>query len=237
MRMKFKTSRPARKHLVLLVALVGILLAQPMVGYRSVAHGALVDLAFGAILLYLLSIVFDEGRQRWTAVALILGAFVSNLASYAVPSPLGLGSLVAFHSFLLAFLGFAVAVILRDILTKSVVGHDDVVGAICGYLLLGLVWANLYTLTYLFVPEAFSVNPDIASRLAVPHERRALFDYLSFTTLMTLGYSDITPIGPPAYTLTWLETMFGQFYLAVVVAQLVGLKLAQALRDGGPEAK
>jgi hypothetical protein len=54
---------------------------------------------------------------------------------------------------------------------------------------------------------------------------------------MTLGYGDITPIGPPAYTLTWLEVMFGQFYMAVVVAQLVGLKLAQALRGGGPEAK
>jgi len=31
--------------------------------------------------------------------------------------------------------------------------------------------------------------------------------------------------------------MFGQFYMAVVVAQLVGLKLAQALRGDGPETK
>jgi hypothetical protein len=71
-------------------------------------------------------------------------------------------------------------------------------------------------------------------RLGEWHQRRALFDYLSFTTMMTLGYGDLTPIGPPAYTLTWLEVMFGQFYMAVVVAQLVGVKLAQALRGGPP---
>ena len=65
----------------------------------------------------------------------------------------------------------------------------------------------------------------------------AVFDYPSFTTLMTLGYGDITPIGAPAYSLTWLEVMLGQFYMAVVVAQLVGIKLAQALRGDGPEAK
>ena len=35
----------------------------------------------------------------------------------------------------------------------------------------------------------------------------------------------------------WLEAVFGQFYVAVVVAQLVGLKLAQAVsrREPGPE--
>ena len=44
------------------------------------------------------------------------------------------------------------------------------------------------------------------------------------------------PIGPPAYSLTWLEVMAGQFCMAVVVAQLVGLKLAQALRGDKPEA-
>jgi voltage-gated potassium channel len=60
---------------------------------------------------------------------------------------------------------------------------------------------------------------------------------MSFTTLMTLGYADLTPIGPPSYTLTWLEVMSGQFSMAVVVAQLVGLKLAQALRGNRPDSK
>jgi hypothetical protein len=90
--------------------------------------------------------------------------------------------------------------------------------------------------TYLLYLEAFIVRSDIAWRLGDWHLRRALFDYLSFTTLTGLGYSDISPGGAPVYSLTWMEVVFGQFYMAVVVAQLVGLKLAQAMKGDGPQS-
>jgi len=48
-------------------------------------------------------------------------------------------------------------------------------------------------------------------------------------TLTTVGYGDITPARPPATALAMLEAIFGQFYIAVVVAELVGLRLAQAV--------
>ena len=229
--------QPARKHLTLLVALVGMMVTQPLVGHQSRAGGTASDVVLGAICLYVLFIVFGKGRQRRAAFALILPVFASNFGVYILPSGVQTASQVAFHCFMVAFLGFAVAVILRDIFKKSVIRGDDVIGAFCGYMLLGLVWANLYTLTYLLFPGTFAVSQDIAWRLGEWHRRRALFDYLSFTTLMTLGYGDIAPSGPPAYTLTWLEAMVGQFYMAVVVAQLVGLRLARALREGGPETK
>src|SRR6266850_2244330 len=72
---------------------------------------------------------------------------------------------VLYHSFMVLFLGFAVAVILGDILRKSVIGADDVVGALCGYILVALVWASLYTLTFVLAPETFSVSKDIVWRL------------------------------------------------------------------------
>ena len=34
------------------------------------------------------------------------------------------------------------------------------------------------------------------------------------------------PVRPPASVLTTLEAMFGQFYIAIVVAQLVGARLS-----------
>jgi hypothetical protein len=80
------------------------------------------------------------------------------------------------------------------------------------------------------------VNPAIAAQLEDWQLKRSLFDYLSFTTLTSLGYGDITPVGQPAYSLTWLEVLFGQFYMAVVVAQMVGLKLAQAIRGRGQDS-
>jgi hypothetical protein len=210
---------------------------QPLVGHRSVAAGAFFDAVLSGICLYMFFIVFAERRQRRVALLLILPAFAGNIGIYALPRGAALVSEVIYHTSMVAFLGFAVIVILRDILQKNVIHGDDVVGALCGYMLVALVWASLYTVTYLLGPVNFSVNKDIVWRLAEWHQRRSLFEYLSFTTLMTLGYGDITPIGSPAYTLTWLEVMAGQFYMAVVVAQLVGLKLAQALKGGGPEAK
>jgi len=235
--MMIKTVRPARKHLALLAALLGMMVAQPLIGHRSVAGGAASDTVLSAICLYVFFIVFEERRHWRAALLLLFPAIAGNFAIYVLPRGAHIAPQVVYHCFMVAFLGFAVTVILRDILAKSVIRGDDVIGAICGYILMALVWANLYTLTYLLVPGTFTVNPDIAGRLGEWHQRRALFDYLSFTTLMTLGYGDITPIGPPAYTLTWLEVLFGQFYMAVVVAQLVGLKLAQALRGGSPEGK
>jgi Ion channel len=49
-------------------------------------------------------------------------------------------------------------------------------------------------------------------------------------TLTTMGYGDITPIRPPATSPTWIEAMFGQFYIVVIVVRLVGLRQAEALQ-------
>jgi voltage-gated potassium channel len=229
--------RPGRKHMALLAALVAMLVAQPLLGHRSVVAGAFFDTVLSGICLYMFFIVFVESWQRRVALLLLLPAFAGNAALYFLPRAAHILPEVLFHVSMVAFLGFTVVVILREILRKNMIHGDDVIGALCGYIIIAMAWASLYTLTYLIAPATFSVNSDIAARLAEWHQRRALFDYLSFTTLMTLGYGDITPIGPPAYTLTWLEVMAGQFYMAVVVAQLVGLKLAQALRAGDPGPK
>ena len=44
------------------------------------------------------------------------------------------------------------------------------------------------------------------------------------------------PGRPARHSLTWLKMVVGQFYMAVVVAQLVGLKLAQAISRAGSGA-
>jgi uncharacterized membrane protein len=53
-------------------------------------------------------------------------------------------------------------------------------------------------------------------------------------TITTVGYGDVTPVHPPATALANLEVVFGQFYIAIVVAQLVGLQLAQAIAPKDP---
>ena len=158
--------RPGRKHLALLVALIAMMVAEPLVGHRSLAGGAGADAVLALICLSLFFIIFEEGWERRAAMAIILPAFASNFGIYVLPDGLHVAAEVTYHCFMVAFLGFAVAVILRDIFKKRVISGDDVIGAFCGYMLLALVWADLYNLTYLFFPGVFAVNAEITWRMA-----------------------------------------------------------------------
>jgi hypothetical protein len=135
-----------------------------------------------------------------------------------------------YYGLVVLFLAYTVALILRGLFAQKVILADHVVGAVCGYLLAGLAWAALYMLVETVQPGSVRVSPEIAWQLADEHTRRYLFHYFSFETLTTVGYGDVTPVRPAACSLVWLEAVFGQFYLAVIVAQLVGLKLAQAVQ-------
>jgi hypothetical protein len=53
------------------------------------------------------------------------------------------------------------------------------------------------------------------------------FIYYSFVTMSTLGYGDITPISNSARSLSLLEAVVGQLYIAVLIARLVGMHIAQ----------
>jgi hypothetical protein len=50
--------------------------------------------------------------------------------------------------------------------------------------------------------------------------------YFSFVCITTMGYGDIVPLSDIARPLAVLEGVFGQLYLAVMIARLVGLHIA-----------
>jgi hypothetical protein len=43
-------------------------------------------------------------------------------------------------------------------------------------------------------------------------------------TLTTLGFGDITPTSSLARTLTWIEAVVGQLFIAIAIARLVGMR-------------
>jgi len=222
------TSIREGKYRLLLLAIILALAAQPLASgflLGLILFDVLVSLAVVAVFL----VVFERLQHRLAAVALAVPALVSNWAGYVTAGDAQLVALVIFHGCMCAFLAFAVAVILGGIFEQKLIEIDHVIGAFCGYLLAGVAWGNLYVVMELLVPGAFSVKQELAWQLAHPHTRRFLFNYFSYCTLTTVGYGDITPVNPACLALTWLEAVFGQFYVAVVVAQLVGLRLAQAI--------
>ncbi len=74
---------------------------------------------------------------------------------------------------------------------------------------------------------SFQASGELADTLKSPEARGPVLVYYSFVTMTTVGYGDITPVSPPARTLAWLEAMMGQFYIAVLVAALVGIRVSQ----------
>ena len=114
----------------------------------------------------------------------------------------------------------------RNLLLSDSIDINKIIGAICIYLLLGLNWSLFYLITNIAIPDSFHglTSPDIGSQLSD-------LMYYSFVTITTLGYGDITPLKPIARTLAYLEAIAGQFYVAVLVAFLVGMYLSDKSRN------
>ena len=50
--------------------------------------------------------------------------------------------------------------------------------------------------------------------------------YFSFVTITTLGYGDISPVLPLARFLVYMEAIIGVFYMAILVASLIGVRMS-----------
>lgn len=219
----------AWKHLTLLVSLLALIFVQPVA--RSGAAGLIAfDLLLTIVTAVIFFVVFEHGWSR--AVALLLAA--AMIAVHWLQRAIGPHNAILFaadQTMATLFLGFAVTVVLRGIFQPKRFHTDDFLGVMCGYLLAGLAWGNVFTLVESVEPAAFRVQSDLAGDLNDPNSRRQLFDNFSFVTLTCIGSNRIIPESQTAMSLAWLESVFGQFYMAIVVSQLVGLKLNQQLGD------
>ena len=99
-------------------------------------------------------------------------------------------------------------------------------GAIVIYLSLATIFASAYSLIWELSPGAFA---NLVARTGGPEEVATML-YFSLTTLTTTGYGDIVPIDPFARSLANLEAVIGPFYLAITVARLVTMELADRHR-------
>ncbi len=218
-----------RRHSALLVAIVVMSVLEPSLVHLGVRTRVVGDIVLAAVAISVFLIVFEQRWERLTAVVLAFPGFAGNLGYFYLGGGLQTAAIVLYHFSAVAFFGFAVAVILRGVFKREAIRADDIIGAACGYLLAAIAWGNLYAAMYVIAPGSFNVPAGIAWQLSNWHTRRALFGYFSVVSLTGLGYGDITPTTPPAYALVALEVVFGLFYLAVVVAQLVGLMMVSRM--------
>ena len=124
---------------------------------------------------------------------------------------------------------WVLVVVLREVFRPGTRGADAVVGALCGFVLILLVFMRVHGLIEALNPASYRTDgPPFSERSDAALV--ANFQYFSTTTLTTVGFGDIVPVTPAARLATGLEAIVGQLYLAVVIATLVG-RVAAAPRE------
>jgi hypothetical protein len=119
------------------------------------------------------------------------------------------------------FIVLVAATFVMRIMKRQHVTFYTLLEALNGYLLLGIMFASFVYFIAVYKPDSFSGG--ILSELDLT--------YYSFITISTTGYGDIVPLTPAARSLSLLIAITGQFYVAVVVAILVG-KYANTIKTG-----
>jgi len=123
------------------------------------------------------------------------------------------------------YLGMLVYSFSRHLFAVRRVDSNVICAALCLYLIIGLLWGAMYGVLESLAPGSFAgkLLSDADSAQKVTHH----LYYLSFVTLSTLGYGDITPQTEGAAALCQTEAILGQFFALVLVARLVGIQVAQ----------
>lgn len=116
------------------------------------------------------------------------------------------------------FIAHVIVSILIYLFKENHVTLDMIMGAVCVYLLFGILWSFGYALIEMILPGSFNYSGDPDT---------ALF-YYSYITLTTVGYGDVVPVLDAARSFAILEAITGQIYLAVLVARLVGMYSSQS---------
>jgi len=120
------------------------------------------------------------------------------------------------------WLCYAISIIVTHLFQTRDVTLDTILGAVVTYLLAAVAFGVVFQIIETRSPGSFSGLPDDMGNRG---EVSSTMLYFSFVCITTMGYGDIVPISNLARPLAVLEGVFGQLYLAVMIARLVGLHL------------
>lgn len=211
----------------LLLSILMLLLLQPFLQDFRYGQSA-VRLFFLVTLVTALYSISDNKRKTLVGLLIGLPAVAAIGSSYYVE---GQGLLAGGFLVNVAFLLFVTFNVLRHVLESGEVDAEKIYGALCVYLLVGLLWACGYFALELLHPGSLLVDGvALATGLQAREETFSKCIYYSYVTLTTLGYGDVKPTTAPAQSLAYVEALTGQLYLAVLVARLVALHIVSSGR-------
>jgi len=185
-----------------------------LVGHQMIQAFSVINIVVG--------IYGFKSTEKWFHTG--VGIVISVIIVVVIGVVLELMQLYYLHLILLfCFYLWAIWLAARQVLFSGVVDANKIVGAICIYLLMGLIWALMYLFLAQAVPGAFNGVEQL-----VWYDNFADVAYYSYVTLTTLGYGDISPVAPVARFLVYMEAVVGVFYMAVLVASLIGISISES---------
>jgi hypothetical protein len=199
-----------RNNLALFISLLVLIFAMPVIPIE--------DLTLTRIILGLIvvsGLFAAEFNKQVFRILFASGAMVIllTLLGFIISSSRILDTL-AFFANTLFFIAVTLALVAQVAQAKSADG-STILAAINSYLLIGLTASLLLLILNLFAPQSFNqVDPDAATF--------SNFLYFGFVTLTTLGYGDITPATPLARSMSTFFALFGQLYLVIIMAMIIG---------------
>jgi hypothetical protein len=222
-----------RRFSVLLVVQLLLIVGGPL--SRAFADLRLpFDFFLALVFVCALFLVYRHPSLRLTALLLGVPPLVVQWYGFVLPDASAWSASFGLHLLASLFLSFTLVVVLSEVVAEKRISLDGICGALCGYLLIGLIFSHLYSCVDFLLPASFSGNPELTAARPKEPDRHLLFMYFSFITLTTVGYGDIVPARTAVRGLVVAEAVIGQFYLAVLIADLVGKKLTQSAAP--PEA-
>ncbi len=225
--MKYLTTLYIRwRYLVLVGTLLLVLVVQP-ISFGFSTPPELFDAFLVLVTIALLLSFCADKNKRLAAAVVGIPTGLLSLGGHLFAAGPSQPVVLVGHCLAVVFYSWGAVLIVASLFRNQALTPDSVFGAVAGYLLLGMAWGMLYSMLDTVWPGSFAVGNRLAAQVQEDHSRIHLFTYYSFITLTTVGYGDVTPVSTPARTCAWLEALTGQFYLAVLVAGLVGALLSK----------
>jgi hypothetical protein len=203
------------RFLLLFLFLLATLIAYPYAENKGFGYYAFRVLTGSIIGLSVFAVSFRRGLAA-VAVLLAIPAAVEHLLHPNLAA--------GFFPLLNLTLSFAfdlwiVVAIFRRVFANVRITSETIFGALCIYLLNGISFASIYGLVAALQPRAFSLAP-LVNTHTIPD--RFDFIYYSFGMMTQLGAAGITAVTDQARSISVLEAILGQLYLAVLISRLVG---------------
>lgn len=197
---------------LLAVLALSLYVALPIAGGPT--FGVIGEVVMTLVLLSGLFVVASQHARLRPAIVFVAGTIALGWLAELGHHPIATRGALAFN---FVYLSAMVVVVLERVLRAGRVTVHRINGAIAAYILIAVLFANVFALIE-------QVRPGSFHGLAVTGGWGS-FIYFSQVTMFTVGYGDITPVAAFARSLAMLEGLIGQLFPAILLARLVALEI------------